>query len=91
MSELSVLNPVADTNRPKVESAIRLNDLTGKSIGLFWNGKSGGDILLQQSAELLKQRVGGIKFKNYGPHWTAAERFDIVAKECDAIIEATAD
>ncbi|GAG61421.1 unnamed protein product, partial [marine sediment metagenome] len=50
MVEMGVLNPVADTKTEKFELASRLTDLSGKTIGLFWNAKSGGDILLEQNA-----------------------------------------
>jgi len=40
MAELVVLNPVADTKTEKFELASRLTDLSGKTIGLFWNAKS---------------------------------------------------
>ena len=97
MIELSVLNPVAEAKREKVELAPRLTDLSGKTIGLLWNAKSGGDVLLEQNAELLKQRYSGIKFKNYlgavghiMRHATA-EQADTISKECDAVIGSTAD
>jgi len=97
MVELSVLNPVADAKPEKVELAPRLTDLSGKTIGLYWNAKSGGDILLEQNAELLKKRYSGMKFRNYlgavgmiVRHLTA-EQAEAIAKECDAVIGSTAD
>ena len=97
MIELSVLNPVAEAKTEKVELAPRLTDLSGKTIGLLWNAKSGGDVLLEQNAELLKQRYSGMKFKNYlgvvGQIMRSitAEQADTISKECDAVIGATAD
>ena len=97
MANLEVLNPVADTKPEKVELAPKLPDLSGKTIGLFFNQKAGGDILLEQNAELLKQRYSGMKFKNYlgvvGQIMRSitAEQADTISKECDAVIGATAD
>lgn len=97
MTELVVLNPVADAKTEKMELASRLTDLNGKTIGLFWNAKSGGDVLLEQNAELLKQRYSGIKFRNYlgaegfvMRHLTA-EQAEVIARECDAVIGSTSD
>ncbi len=92
MTPLTVLNPVARTDRPKVPSAPRPGDLNGKTVGLFWNGKSGGDLLLAHSAELVKQRFGAVKFKNYNPQdLKSPAQFDALAKECDAVVQATGD
>jgi len=97
MVEMGVLNPVADTKTEKFELASRLTDLNGKTIGLFWNAKSGGDVLLEQNAELLKQRYSGIKFRNYlgaegfvMRHLTA-EQAEVIARECHAVIGSTSD
>lgn len=97
MANLEVLNPVADAKPEKVELAPRLTDLTGKTIGLYWNGKSGGDILLEQNAELLKQRYSGVKFRNYMGavgsimRHATAEQADAIARECDVVFGSTAD
>ena len=97
MIELTILNPVANTKTQKADLTPRLSDLNGKTIGLFWNAKAGGDILLKESAELLEQRYSGIKFKNYlgavGSlvRYATEEQAEAIAKECDAVIGATAD
>jgi hypothetical protein len=93
MTFLSVLNPVATTDRPKIESAKRLRNLSGKTIGLYRNAKFGGDILLDYAAELLNQRYSGMKFKRYGPYYGSEkpEQFDNIAKEVDAVISGVAD
>ena len=96
-AELMVLNPVAEVKRESVELAPRLNDINGKTIALYWNGKAGGDILLEHSAQLLKQRYSGVKFKNYlgvvgqVMRHATAEQAEAIAKECDALIATTAD
>ena len=96
--ELHVLNPVADIETGKKTSAApRLVSLTGKTIGLYWNGKPGGTSLLEHTTDLLKQRYANIEFRNYVGMVGAAmrqmtsEQADTIAKECDAIIGATAD
>lgn len=96
MIEISILNPVADEKTKKeIKPASKLNDLNGKRIGLFWNGKSGGDVVLSQTAELLKKRFNGIIFKNYTGKYTARklapEQADDIARGCDAVITSTFD
>lgn len=96
MVEISILNPVADVKtKAEFKPAPKLSDLNGKRIGLFWNGKSGGDVVLSQTAELLKKRYNGIIFKNYAGKYTprklAPEQADEIARECDAVITSTFD
>ena len=99
MVEIDVLNPVAVTKAESddVELAPRLAELKGKTIGLFFNQKAGGDVLLEETAQLLQQRYDGITFKNYlgavghiMRHATP-EQADEITKECDAVIASTAD
>jgi hypothetical protein len=54
---LEILNPAG--RRMLVEGkrlAPRLGSLNGKRAGLVYNQKSGGDVLLARTAELLKER-----------------------------------
>ena len=99
MVEIDVLNPVAVTKAESddVELAPRLAELKGKTIGLFFNQKAGGDVLLEETAHLLQQRYDSVTFKNYlgavghiMRHATP-EQADEITKECDAVIASTAD
>jgi len=97
MARLHVLNPVAETVQYKVDPAPRLDELRGKTIGLYWNLKAGGDVALQRVAELLEARCGDITLNWYIPvqgfmlRHGSAEEFDQVARECDAVIGTTND
>jgi len=95
---LEVLNPVAEISKPAdVSLASRLSDLSGKTIGLFWNTKPSGDILNQYTAQLLSSRYDGITFKvYYGSEGStyrlaSASDLDTMAQECDAVIGSLAD
>jgi hypothetical protein len=99
MVEMHVLNPVAVTKTESgdVELAPRLTQFKGMTIGLFFNQKAGGDVLLEETAHLLQQRYDGVAFKNYlgavghiMRHATP-EQADEITRECDAVIAATAD
>jgi hypothetical protein len=95
MAELKILSPVAEKKREKGKAAPKLNDLRGKRIGLFWNHKPGGEIILAHTAELLKKRYSGITFRNYlGDRTTSippAQLEAVVKDECDAVVASTAD
>lgn len=98
MARLEVMNPVASRVETEVPPAQRLDSLAGKTIGLFWNSKSGGDVALARVAELLSQRfpdvrakqyaggVGGMAFRILTP-----EETDTIARQCQAVISTTAD
>jgi len=57
-----ICNPqgVPEPKKP-VTLAKRIDSFEGKTIGLWWNGKPNGDILLNRVAELLTKRFKDIK------------------------------
>jgi hypothetical protein len=59
--EWEVLNPSAECEAPVITLAPRLSDLHNKRIGLFWNGKPFGDILLEEIGSLLKDRFENVE------------------------------
>ena len=44
------------------QSAAALDRFDGKKIGLFWNGFTNGNLLLEAFAELLKKRFSDLEF-----------------------------
>lgn len=48
-----------------IDTAPRLNSLEGKTIGLYWNGKPGGDYFFNRLAELLQQRFPTAKIVKF--------------------------
>jgi hypothetical protein len=90
--EWEVLNPSAECEVPVVTLAPRLSDLNSKRIGLFWNGKPFGDILLEEIGALLKDRfenVEIIKFNltiSVGP-----DNIRRMSESSDAIVSAIHD
>ena len=83
--------------RDRVPAAKRLDTLEGKTIGLYWNQKPGGDIALAHMARELSHRFSGLTFKNYvgsvGSPSRQATAGDIskMSREVDAIIGTNAD
>ena len=97
MARLEILNPVARTVERSVKPAPRRRDLTGATIGLYWNMKAGGDAALDRTQALLAARFPGATFKRYtgSVGWlmrhATAEDADRIASEVSAVVGTTAD
>lgn len=52
---ITVLDPTAKSTRKVIEMSVRPNRLEGKVVGLVWNGKPGGDVLLDAFAEQINK------------------------------------
>ena len=97
MARLEVLNPVAETVQYRVQPAPRLPDLKGRTVGLYWNMKAGGNIALEEVARLLAERYPGVRFRHYTGSVGALMRHatpqdaERMARECDAVIGTTSD
>ena len=95
--KLHVLNPVARRVEEKGTAAARLRSLEGKTVGLFWNAKAGGDEALKRTSELLRTRYPGLETKTYigsiggSVHSTTKDDVKRIARECVAVIGSTAD
>lgn len=63
--ELKVLNPAGAAKVAKGTGAPRVGSLDGKRIGLIYNQKPQGDVLLQRTAELLKERFKNVEITLY--------------------------
>lgn len=102
MATLTIVNPVATPKQETSGSEVypippRLDNVANKTIGLFWNGKNGGEFALQRTKENLSRLYPGVKFIDYlgtmgGIMRRASEeQLDQIARECDAVIGTTAD
>ncbi len=60
-----LVNPEGAARGTSLAPAPRPATLHGKTIGLAWNGKPGGDEALEEIARLLAERVGAIRFIRY--------------------------
>jgi len=94
MVKLEVLNPVAKLSTQEVTLAARLSDLSGKTIGLWWNNKASGNLVNKFTAEVLSKKFKDIRFREYlgtigmEDRHASDEQLETVAKECDAVIGA---
>jgi hypothetical protein len=98
MVNLKVLNPVAEiVRKEEISLAPRLSDLSGKTIGFYWNAKPSGDTINKATADLLGKKFKGMRFKNYFGSMggvmrqASAEDVALMAKECDAVVGSLAD
>ncbi|HAL48555.1 MAG: hypothetical protein FI707_10660 [SAR202 cluster bacterium] len=97
MATLEVVNPQATTVIEAVAPAPRLDTMRGKTIGLYWNMKSGGDTALERTAKLLEERYPDTEFKQYIGSVGAVirhatdEDIEQVVDECDAVVGTTSD
>ncbi len=97
MARLEILNPLAETVEHSVKPAGRPATLDGKTIGLYWNMKAGGDAALDRTEALLGARFPGATFRRYtgSVGWLmrhcTPEDADRIASEVDAVVGTTAD
>ena len=97
MATLHIVNPQASTLITPVSLADRVGDLSGKTVGLYWNLKAGGNVALEHTAYLLGQRFPGAEFKYYhgsvgaSMRHATAEDAEQVARECDSVVGTTSD
>jgi len=97
--EWVLMNPVADVQIEQFKVAARIPDLKGKTIGLFWNGKSNGDVFLNEVADNLKAKFDGLKIVRiweFKPETTTSydttmDTLKFIAQNADLIILAQAD
>ena len=91
-----LINPFDESRRPPQPAAKRLDSLGGKTIGLLDISKPGGSIFLDRIEELLRRDHGVEHFFRLTKLTFARRASDelldrVVAKPCDAVIEALAD
>jgi hypothetical protein len=60
-----LVNPEGAARVTSINPAPRLTDLRGKTIGLAWNGKPGGEEALEEIARLIAQQVEEVHFIKY--------------------------
>ncbi len=90
--EWEVLNPVAEYETLMLALSPRLADLDEKKVGLFWNGKPNGDLLLEAIARLLERRFKHIKTIKFNLSISVGpENRRQMAEQCDAVIAAIGD
>lgn len=99
---LEIVNPVAEAQHlvegfERFPPASRFKCLEDQTIGFFWNGKALGDLALERVKSNLLARFPKLKFRSYigvnGQQLRRAtpSQLDEIARDCDAVVGATAD
>ncbi len=95
----TVMNPVGDVEIENLGGAARLDDFSGKRIGLWWNGKPNGDIFLNDLVHQLESRYPGmtaVRMWEIDPATPSAygvprDKLERMAQSADLVIGALAD
>ncbi len=93
-TKITVLDPTAESTRPRFEMAIRPDRLEGKVLGIISNTKPGGDLLLEEIAQRLNERFhfGGIfKHNKSGKLGMAESALNDFSGKCDFVIVGVGD
>ena len=90
---LGVLNPRGEIKPPTISVPTpRVTDLAGKKIGIYWNGKQGGNNFWDVAEELLKEKLPTSKILRFkGPFDLGDRLAGNLAKECDLFIYGVGD
>jgi|SRR3954470_20907163 hypothetical protein len=95
----SLESPAGELRQAAVAAAERSSGFAGRTIGLFWNGKPGGDVFLEEVGRELSQRFQGAKVlkiwearpdtvTSYG---NSAANLEYMARSADLVIAASSD
>ncbi|HUL20518.1 MAG TPA: hypothetical protein VLZ10_03630 [Thermodesulfobacteriota bacterium] len=90
---LEVLNPRGEIKPPPtLAPSPRVTDLAGKRIGIYWNGKSGGNNFWDVAEERLKEKFSTATILRYkGPFDLGEKMAGTLAKEVDIFIYGVGD
>ena len=94
MAILKVLNPVAESEgkRKPFQLASRPSTFEGKTVGLLWNDKRGGDVALKHVGQLLQAQFRDVKVRFYkGPRGYPDDLLIKAFQECDIFLGSTGD
>ncbi|MSQ25214.1 MAG: hypothetical protein EXR49_02905 [Dehalococcoidia bacterium] len=102
MATLTIVNPVAEPKADalsggRFQPAKRSASLDGKTVGLFWNAKAGGDVALARTKENLARLYPKATFVDilaaHGSHMRQASKGQVeeLSKRIHAIVGSTSD
>ncbi len=90
---LSVLNPRGEIAPPPVFAPQpRIADLSGKRVGIYWNGKAGGNYFWNVVEQLVKERIPNVTVVRYEGAYDLGETLAAkMAREVDAFFYGVGD
>jgi hypothetical protein len=92
-ASLQVLNPLGEITLPPVAApSARIADLAGKRIGLYWNGKAGGNHFWNGIEQLLKEKLPNATVVRYRGAFDLGDAMAArIARETDAFLYGVGD
>ena len=92
---IMVLDPTVKPKHKSISIARRLMDLNGKAVGILWNEKPNGDILLNRIKEKLSQKYNPSEIiwraKDTASRPANSATLNDLASRADMVINAIAD
>jgi hypothetical protein len=92
---MKLVDPTVPAKAHEAKRAPAFTSLEGLTIGLLWNHKAKGDLLLEQTAALLQSRFGGkilpMEKKKNASAPAPADLLTNLSPECDYLITASGD
>lgn len=93
--QIELLDPTSGPIATGDAPVPRLDSLSGKTLGVIWNGRLPGDLILNRMIEILKERhdIGEVVFrgKPYIGNVAPSEIFDEMSARCDAVVAGVGD
>jgi hypothetical protein len=94
-SQITLLDPTSDPVATGDALSPRLDTLSGKTLGVIWNGRLPGDLILKRMIEILKERhdIKEVVFrgKPYIGNVAPDEIFAEMSARCDAVVTGVGD
>ncbi len=91
MVKLEIMNPVASTVVRRTPVAVRPPNLDNKKIGLYWNSKGGGDIILRRIGEQIQRRFVGVEVEMVLSSIPGPKQAVEAAKRFQAVVGSSGD
>lgn len=90
---LEVMDPRGDVPPPKFHApSERVSNLDGKTVGIYWIGKAGGDNFWDGVEELLNDKYPNTRTVRYrGPFTVEDAQANKIAKEVDTLFYGVGD
>ena len=90
---LTVLNPRGEIAPPPIfVPQPRIADLSGKKIGIYWNGKAGGNYFWNVIEPLMKEKIPNVTILRYDGAYDIGDALAAkMAREVDAFLYGVGD
>ncbi len=90
---LTVMNPRGEIAPPPLLAIrARISDLSGKKIGIYWNGKAGGNHFWNVIEQLMKEKLPKTAVLRYDGAYEVSETEALkIASEVDAFLYGVGD